>query len=72
MDVGVGDGHYAGVGGDGDLVVRRAQQLAGERAAAVVVAAGAHTRAVLHELGYSDDEIDDLHASGAVGTQEQT
>jgi len=32
---------------------------------------GAHTRAVLHELGYSDDEIDDLHASGAVGTREQ-
>jgi crotonobetainyl-CoA:carnitine CoA-transferase CaiB-like acyl-CoA transferase len=30
---------------------------------------GEHTRAVLAELGYSDDEIDDLHASGAVGTQ---
>ena len=27
-------------------------------------------REVLAELGYSDDEIDDLHASGAVGTQE--
>src|SRR5687768_15521733 len=44
MDVGVGDGHYAGVGGDGDLVVRRAQELAGEGAAAVVVATRAHTR----------------------------
>ncbi len=29
---------------------------------------GGHTRAVLAELGYSDDEIDDLHTSGAVGT----
>ena len=29
---------------------------------------GEHTREVLAELGYSDDEIDDLHASGAVGT----
>jgi crotonobetainyl-CoA:carnitine CoA-transferase CaiB-like acyl-CoA transferase len=31
---------------------------------------GEHTRAVLAELGYSVDEIDDLHASGAVGIQE--
>jgi crotonobetainyl-CoA:carnitine CoA-transferase CaiB-like acyl-CoA transferase len=28
---------------------------------------GEHTRAVLAELGYADDEIDDLHASGVVG-----
>jgi crotonobetainyl-CoA:carnitine CoA-transferase CaiB-like acyl-CoA transferase len=32
---------------------------------------GEHTRAVLAELGYTDDEIDDLHASGAVGIKEQ-
>ncbi len=31
---------------------------------------GEHTRAVLTELGYRDDEIDDLHATGAVGTRE--
>jgi crotonobetainyl-CoA:carnitine CoA-transferase CaiB-like acyl-CoA transferase len=33
---------------------------------------GEHTRAVLAELGYRDDEIDDLHATGAVGTRETT
>jgi len=32
---------------------------------------GAHTRAVLAELGYTAVEIDDLHAAGAVGTEEQ-
>jgi crotonobetainyl-CoA:carnitine CoA-transferase CaiB-like acyl-CoA transferase len=32
---------------------------------------GEHTRAVLAELGYSNDEIDDLHASGAVGQGEK-
>jgi crotonobetainyl-CoA:carnitine CoA-transferase CaiB-like acyl-CoA transferase len=31
---------------------------------------GSHTREVLAELGYSDDEIDQLHASGAVGIRE--
>jgi crotonobetainyl-CoA:carnitine CoA-transferase CaiB-like acyl-CoA transferase len=36
-----------------------------------IPAEGEHTRAVLAELDYSDDEIDDLHTSGAVGTQEQ-
>ena len=36
-----------------------------------VPADGEHTRAVLVELGYSDDEIDDLHASGAVGHGEK-
>ena len=33
-------------------------------------AEGEHTRTVLAELGYSNDEIDDLHTSGAVGTRE--
>ena len=37
-----------------------------------VPADGEHTRAVLAELGYSDDEIDDLHTSGAVGTTQET
>ena len=32
---------------------------------------GAHTREVLTELGYTAVEIDDLHAVGAVGTEEQ-
>jgi crotonobetainyl-CoA:carnitine CoA-transferase CaiB-like acyl-CoA transferase len=35
-----------------------------------VPADGEHTRAVLSELGYSDDEIDALHTSGAVGIRE--
>lgn len=33
---------------------------------------GGNTREVLAELGYSDDEIDDLHASGAVGIEERS
>ncbi len=37
-----------------------------------VPAEGEHTRTVLAELGYSNDEIDDLHASGAVGKREIT
>jgi crotonobetainyl-CoA:carnitine CoA-transferase CaiB-like acyl-CoA transferase len=35
-----------------------------------VPADGEHTREVLAELGYDDDEIDDLHTSGAVGPRE--
>jgi crotonobetainyl-CoA:carnitine CoA-transferase CaiB-like acyl-CoA transferase len=37
-----------------------------------VPAEGEHTRAVLRELGYSNREIDALHASGAVGTRTST
>jgi formyl-CoA transferase len=32
-------------------------------------AAGAHTRAVLAEIGYADDEIDALLASGVAATE---
>jgi formyl-CoA transferase len=35
-----------------------------------VPADGEHTRVVLKELGYSDDEIATLHTSGAVGIRE--
>src|SRR5918999_703806 len=45
VDVGVGDGDHARVCRDGDLVLGRAQQLAGEVAPAVVVAARADARA---------------------------
>src|SRR5829696_3567704 len=45
IDLGVGDRDNTGVGGDGHLVVGRADQLAGEALAAAVVAAGAHARA---------------------------
>ena len=45
MDVGVGDRDDAGVGGHGDLVFGGVEQLARERAAAVVVAARTDTRA---------------------------
>jgi crotonobetainyl-CoA:carnitine CoA-transferase CaiB-like acyl-CoA transferase len=58
----------------GDIDVLRSPLTFSETPATVrsgVPADGEHTRAVLAELGYSDDEIDDLHASGAVGTQEQ-
>src|SRR3954471_9831308 len=49
MDLGVRDGDHPGVGGDGDLVVRRAEQLAGEAAAPVVLAARAHARGAADE-----------------------
>ena len=44
MDLGVRDGDHPGVGGNGDLVIRGAEQLAGEAAVPVVLAAGAHAR----------------------------
>src|SRR3954471_10429771 len=44
VDVGVGDRHDPGVGGDGDLLVARADQLAGEALAAAVILARAHAR----------------------------
>src|SRR4051794_2292646 len=37
---------------------------------AMRVPGGDAVQRVLSELGYSEDEIDDLHTSGAVGTQE--
>src|SRR5215207_5728336 len=43
--VGVGDRDDAGVGGDGDRVLRRPEELAGEGAPAVVLAARADARA---------------------------
>src|SRR5688572_20228860 len=45
MDVGVGDRDDAGVGGHGDRVVGGVQELAGEGAPAVVIAARANLRA---------------------------
>src|SRR3954468_10145247 len=45
MDVGVGDRQDAGVRGHGDLVFRGVQELSGEGAASVVIAAGADPRA---------------------------
>ena len=41
MDVGVGDGHHAGLGRHGDRVVAGVEQLAGEAVAAVAAGAGA-------------------------------
>src|SRR3954447_24222316 len=49
VDVGVRDRHHAGVGGHRDAVVGRAEQLAGERVPAVVLAARAHARATADE-----------------------
>src|SRR4051794_31301409 len=48
-DLGVRDGQHARVGGDGDLEVRGAHQLAGEAPAAVVVASCAHSGAPADE-----------------------
>src|SRR3954463_11591155 len=45
VDVGVRDRHDPGVGGDGDLLVARADQLAGEALAPAVLVTGAHPRA---------------------------
>src|SRR3712207_5338159 len=45
IDVGVGDRHDPRVGGDGDLLVGRADQLSGEAPAPSVVLARAHARA---------------------------
>jgi crotonobetainyl-CoA:carnitine CoA-transferase CaiB-like acyl-CoA transferase len=58
----------------GDVDVLRPPLTFSETPATVragVPAEGEHTRTVLAELGYTDDEIDDLHASGAVGMREQ-
>src|SRR3954451_10359599 len=44
VDVGVGDRHDPGVGGDRDLVVAGADQLAGEALAPAVILARAHPR----------------------------
>src|ERR1700754_3496776 len=45
LDVGVGDGHHAGVGSDGHGVVGRAEQLTGEAEVTLVTAARADARA---------------------------
>src|SRR3954453_1370558 len=41
VDLGVRDGDHPGVGGNGDLVIRGAEQLAGEAAVPVVLTPGA-------------------------------
>src|SRR5262249_4343183 len=48
-DLGVRDRHYSRSGGDGHLVVRGADELAGEVAVAVTRLAGAHTRPAAEE-----------------------
>src|SRR5918992_161136 len=49
MDVRVRDRDHPSLGGDGDAVIARVEQLAGERAPPVVLAAGAHPRAPADE-----------------------
>src|SRR5512133_3197094 len=49
VDVRVRDRHHAGVGGHGDAVVGRAEQLARERALPIVLAPRAHARAAADE-----------------------